>query len=659
MKIIKIELNNWCQYEDDHVLEFGKSPDKNVVLIHADNDVGKSSLFYSIPWCLFGRQPDKWKKKDWPLYPLPWLHKAYYGEEIMTAVSVTSEHDESTFCATRSFRTQRTEHGATTVDRSFVFTQMQPGGNWIKAPEDKLYRILPPTVMGYFIFDAETIEHFVNQNENVQQSVRRLLDIEDAERGLEHLETVSSELRKESLKHASNKAKELADELTRIENRIAEGKHLIDNKENGINAHISLCRTKISEIDAQLLGKIEVHTLAQEQKRFEDDIHEAEAHQIAILKRMRACTQSLYVALSLSPAKRTLEYLEEKRIRGELPKNIKSTFITERLNIGKCICGTTIKEGSDQYECLCRFRDSLSDQLSDVSTVLNGDLRAIIQKVSDLKGTLRDCLQDHKKCIDNLKKLNDGLRTVRAKLTDRKDVPEVPELQAAKERYENDERELQRKLIEAMAECEKQERRRDTVNALLQDEKKRQKTFSDAERNYLFSRDVILAIKKATDAFKLRARKYIEEQCNILAKDLFWREDIYEIQIDDKYCISVRGKNTGPIDVLTGMSMGITQMTGIALIASLARQTQCQAPLIMDTPFARLSPAHITRALRECPRHFQQWILFLQPSEWKDSEYRRVISDRILKEYTLERDNKGDITTPRVGYHPEFFGKVR
>ena len=65
MRITKIELENWCQYEGKHLLDIGDERDKNVVLIHADNDVGKSSMFYSIAWCFHEIQPKKWAEKNY------------------------------------------------------------------------------------------------------------------------------------------------------------------------------------------------------------------------------------------------------------------------------------------------------------------------------------------------------------------------------------------------------------------------------------------------------------------------------------------------------------------------------------------------------------------------------------------------------------------
>ena len=193
----------------------------------------------------------------------------------------------------------------------------------------------------------------------------------------------------------------------------------------------------------------------------------------------------------------------------------------------------------------------------------------------------------------------------------------------------------------------------------MQELLKKKKNKQESERKLLLATAAHNALNKALEEFKRRARTYLEQQCNRIGQELFWREGVYTLHIDNNYFIKVTSPEYGDTDLLAGMSMGVTQMAGLALICALARQTQAEAPLVMDTPFARLGPAHISRALSECPKHFPQWILFLQPSEWHNHEYRRIIDSRILKEFTLKRDDESGRTTAEEGYHPEFFGQVR
>lgn len=659
MKITQIRLLNWCQYEGEHLFDLGTNPDRNVVLIHADNDVGKSSLFYSIAWCLHEQQPDKWEKNNWPLYPLPWFKTARRGEEIRTEVTVTFEHQAALYSAQRTFKTRKTDDDVVRTDENFTFLRQLTSGNWVQDTETRLNRIFPKSVLGYFIFDAEKIEHFVNQNENVQQSVRRLLNIEDAERGFFHLEQVASGLNKEFKAKSNSKAQEYKQQIDQTQKVLNELREELDSPEKGYKAQLKLSKDNRRLIEEELFKHKEAHALLEEEKTTEQAIFSSRTAVAEILKKIKGVTQSLYIALAFPLVQKAFKVLEEKRIRGELPKHIKRKFVVDRIELGKCICGTVLAPGTVPYKEIASFRDTLSDDLSDITQNLNNNIIQVMEKAK----SQQSLLQAHMKGLADLKvqitEFSDRLAAVRSKIQNRHDIPDVPQLQIKKEALEGQEALLIRNI--AVVETRIQEKLKflGQLNELLKIELRQQKTRDTAEQDWILATTAQDALKNAIASFNSKARKYLEEQCNIVGCELFWRKDVYKIHIDDDYVITVTSPNTGNRNLLAGMSMGVTHITGLALIAALARQTQAQAPLIMDTPFARLGPAHITNTLSECPKHFRQWILFLQPSEWKNSDYRPVLDARIQKEFTLRRDNMTGITTAVMGYHPEYFGNLR
>ena len=48
MKFTEIELTNWAVYRETSTIQFDSTSEKPIILINADNDKGKTSLFYSI-----------------------------------------------------------------------------------------------------------------------------------------------------------------------------------------------------------------------------------------------------------------------------------------------------------------------------------------------------------------------------------------------------------------------------------------------------------------------------------------------------------------------------------------------------------------------------------------------------------------------------------
>ncbi len=662
MKITEVQLENWCQYEGSHSVDLGKGANGNVVLVHADNDVGKSSLFYSIAWCLHEKQPEKWEKNDWPLYPLPWFKRAKVGESAKTQVIVTFEHHGRTFSVLRSFVTQKTSSGAAVeVDQTFLLQSQDATGNWRREPlpMEKLQKIFPRSVVDYFIFDAEKIEHFVNQSENVKQSVRRLLDIELAESAARHLQTVAGDLRKKFNKSKTEGTEQLENEIENLEAICEKIRGELDDPDGGSRSQLASARKQRKEVDDQLFQFRDAHQLLEREKEIESQIDVNRDAILSSMRKIRTVTQSFYIPVLVPAVEKAQAFLEDKRKKGELPKNVKQSFVNERIAIGECICGTPLTPGSEAHTKISDFRNTLSDELSDAAQMMNNGLVAISEKAKGMRDQLSLLSQQLVALRTERDRLRDDYKEAQAKIQQRTDIPDVPKLQLKKEHLDNRIEELIKHIAALEAELElKQETLKDK-NAMLMAVKARQRQNDATDRQWMLATRAYEALDSTIASFKAKARSYLQEQCNSIGRQLFWREDVYTIHINDDYFISVTSPEYGTVDLLAGMSMGITQMTGLALIAALAKQTKASAPLIMDTPFARLSPAHITRALSECPNHFAQWILFLQPSEWRDAEYRKVVDGNIQKEFTLKRDNSTGIATIVEGYHTEYFGKAK
>jgi len=388
MKITRVQLNNWCQYEGSHTVDLGRIANGNVVLIHADNDVGKSSLFYSIAWCLHEKQPEKWQKNNWPLYPLPWFKRAKPGEDLKTEVVVTFEHLGRLYSVHRSFVTQKAASGAVQVDSTFLLQSQDATGNWRRETEDKLQKIFPRSVVDYFIFDAEKIEHFVNQSENVKQSVRRLLDIEVAETAARHLQTVAADLRKKFNKSQTQGTEQLEDEIENLETVCEKIRGELDDPQGGNRALLAVARNQRKEVDDQLFQFREAHELLQREKDIEAAIEANKEALLGTMRKIRTVTQSFYIPVIYPAVQRARSYLEDKRRKGELPKNVKQSFVDERIAIGQCICGTPLNPGSVAHTEVSKFRNTLSDDLSDAAQMMNTSLVALMEKAKSMRDQL-------------------------------------------------------------------------------------------------------------------------------------------------------------------------------------------------------------------------------------------------------------------------------
>jgi DNA sulfur modification protein DndD len=54
MRIDKITLSNFRQYEGSNIIDLSTTGDKNIVLIGGKNGYGKTNFLMSIVWCFYG-----------------------------------------------------------------------------------------------------------------------------------------------------------------------------------------------------------------------------------------------------------------------------------------------------------------------------------------------------------------------------------------------------------------------------------------------------------------------------------------------------------------------------------------------------------------------------------------------------------------------------
>ena len=59
MRIDKITLNNFRQYQSSNTIDLKTSGDKNIILIGGKNGYGKTNFLISLVWCLYGEDISK------------------------------------------------------------------------------------------------------------------------------------------------------------------------------------------------------------------------------------------------------------------------------------------------------------------------------------------------------------------------------------------------------------------------------------------------------------------------------------------------------------------------------------------------------------------------------------------------------------------------
>ena len=150
------------------------------------------------------------------------------------------------------------------------------------------------------------------------------------------------------------------------------------------------------------------------------------------------------------------------------------------------------------------------------------------------------------------------------------------------------------------------------------------------------------AIREMYQVFADDMRQRIEAKTKEIFKQLVWKDshfrDIrlgsdYHLEVIDRYGLPARPE----------LSAGERQVLSLSFIMAMSRISEEEAPLVMDTPFGRLSSHHRNSITEHLPELADQLVLFVTDEELRD-QARRNLEPRIGAEYRLEFDHQTSCT---------------
>ena len=152
---------------------------------------------------------------------------------------------------------------------------------------------------------------------------------------------------------------------------------------------------------------------------------------------------------------------------------------------------------------------------------------------------------------------------------------------------------------------------------------------------YSLTSDSAKAAEKMYERFAHDMREMIQAKAQYIFERLIWKEthfqdvllnEKYELDVIDRYDLNARLE----------MSAGERQVLSLAFIAGMAEVAKEEEtfPLVMDTPFGRLSSAHREKITEHLPEIADQLILFVTDEELH-GKARQNLESRIGAEYEL------------------------
>ncbi len=646
MKLDRITLENFRQYYGRQRLTFSRDEQQRVTVIHGINGAGKTSLFLAINWCLYGRSVDNVKVVDnvGELISKEAISRAATDETVRTLVELSFLHNGERYLVRRALQGVKQANGNIQVEPFDNFTMMRT--RWdgqaerVNNPIGTINAILPSNVRTYFLFDGEKIDNFAKPEAaaEVKSAVYLVLKLEILGRARRHLEAVAQDYRKDLKKITGGELRELIerDEQARLE------KEKAYKRKEELQSEVESARRKITDINQQLRDTQNAKALQQQRDRIERDLGLRQDELSITISRIRELATGAYFVVAQPAINQALRVLDDKRERGEIPSSIRQQFVQDLIEQMRCICGRPFTDGSPEHQQLLKLMtSSLPGSLEDDVLDTNAALQPFQERIERQRADLDAAMQRRTELVDLIKALEAELDDVGRQLKG-SPLEKISQLEKQREGFLAD---IDGFNLEIGSLNERIEKLGKEITQL---ETKIAKARKDEKREQLLSTKLDLAQRSADaiaemyQAFADDMRLRIEGKTKEIFKQLIWKDSHFQdIQLGPDFNLEVIDRYGLP--ARPELSAGERQVLSLSFITAMSRISEEEAPLVMDTPFGRLSSHHRNSITRYLPELSDQLVLFVTDEELRD-QARQNLEPRIGAEYRLEFNPKTSCT---------------
>lgn len=644
MRLDKITLENFRQYYGRQRLTFAGAGERNVTVINGVNGAGKTSFFLALNWCLYGRRVADVDviKNVGELVSKEALSRAEPGERVPAAVELTFFHDGTRYAARRAVYASTEPDGTvTTGDEEFTLMATQPDGKAerVENPESVVNVMLPATARTYFFFDGEKIDDFARPeaSDEVKEAVYLVLNLEQLERAQYHLSECAREYRSELRRMSSG---ELADLLEKDERlRETRDKHRAAVEE--ARKEVRSAQGHIKDVEELLLHSSAAKALQEKRADLEGQSFREQKRRDAQTERVQSALMRAPGAYAASAVSRALAVLDEKRAKGEIPSAIRAQFVQDLLDAGVCLCGRSLESGAAET-LAALMRKGYSDRLESEVIEATAQIRQLQVAAPLAIGDLAHAADERVQAVRMIDSLDAQLSEVKHQLAGSTES-DVARLEEKRDEYVDDVEHHTLRIGELTGAIQTIDADLKGLEAEINAAQKAEKRHALLSAKMELAQHSADAIEAMKTLFADEMRGQIEEKTREVFGKLVWKQSQFTgVELDADFNLEVIDRYGMP--ARPELSAGERQVLSLSFITAMARISGEEAPLVMDTPFGRLSGKPRLAIAENLPALTDQLVLFVTDEELRD-DARRVLSGRIGKEYDLHFDEATSTTT--------------
>ena len=655
----KVELHNFGIYKGTHEMTLtDKIGDRNITLIGGLNGRGKTTFHDAVLLALYGKQALKYiqeKEKSYEKLLLDHINKHATDDETYVAVTLVLE-DETEIRIKRMWKARGKIVDQQTIVEKNGIADKYLGDNWSYYIEE----ILPFGIARFFFFNNEKITQLADDSsfEQIKSSIKSAIGVSTIEKTIEHIDEV---IRRKKSALKSFETSELNQEYQEVEREISEIDQRLEEAQRELNKLELQCQKLAIQIEAK---ENEFWSSGGDLSRNRDAI-KAEMNRISdvaeqIQQEIMQLASNAATPLALCKDLVVQSYNEEQeQLQGDVKRHTDTVVnnsyqrVISRLN-----------ESNLPVEILDIVKRIISDELVGHISEAVHENRISMSPVS---------LMLYEKLISEF---FPGISQKIIGLVSSSDAQEAEYMSLDAHLGAADDKTLAMQLYEALKSIEKEkaladadyQRKSDSIESMRRQREilvgKRIRLIKGMAEKENANDDNMRIIKYAAMSietlteFKKRLQKEKVERLSNTATTCFQtlvEKNSLAKKIDinpDTLDVTIVGVDGNEL-LKSQLSAGEQQMFAVAIVWALALSSGYKAPVIVDTPMARLDSSHRTNFVTKYLPAASSQVMVLSTDEEIYGRYLDMVRENVVDYYTLLYREEERCTSIVQGYFGE------
>lgn len=359
MRLESVHIKNFKLLENVDLV-FSTDGQRPLTVIRAENGSGKTSILYALRWAMYGATGIPTGMR---------LTAATKPPSMPVTVQVRAEFtttdpysgDEVRYRLIRSCEETPGEDDKfqRNPDELRLLRRTSAGEEDIEDGKEGLIRkLLPPNLADVFFTNGDDVQRFISSGQQadrerqkaVHSAIRQLLGLDDVEATEKHLSSVSKSLKQELADDGGEELQAANAALEEIQERVAADEGELDNIRERIIRVDEQIRADERELDG-IRGIGDLDAIQARIRDLDGDLSQLSTQEDGIRGQMKELLQSEELSWRLMgpQLQQGLDILDDLADRKVIP-GAAVEVLTDRLELGICICGEGLGEGSERHQ---------------------------------------------------------------------------------------------------------------------------------------------------------------------------------------------------------------------------------------------------------------------------------------------------------------------